>query len=61
MPTYFLTAFTNKGELLLNEKFEANSEQEAKEIGSEILKEHQCLNTAHRLVTSSGRLVLFHR
>lgn len=61
MATYYLTAFSSKGECLLNEKIEAKGEQEAKKIAEEMLKKNNCDEATHRLTTSTGKLVLFHR
>ncbi|MBD1383372.1 YhzD family protein [Metabacillus arenae] len=61
MSTYYLTAFDKNGETLLNESFEASSDQEAKGIGEAKLTEKSLLNSTHRCVSSAGKLVLFHR
>ncbi|WP_188207048.1 YhzD family protein [Alkalibacillus aidingensis] len=61
MKTFYLTVYAKSGENLLDEPFEANHDQEAKEIGQEKLKQHQYEETTHRCVAPDGRLVLFHR
>ncbi|GLH63734.1 YhzD family protein [Parageobacillus sp. G301] len=61
MPTYTLTAFEKNGEKLLDETFEAANDEEAKKIGEQKLREHNCHDKTHRCVTSSGKLILFHR
>ncbi|BDG48532.1 MULTISPECIES: YhzD family protein [Parageobacillus] len=61
MPTYTLTAFDKSGEKLLDETFEAANDEEAKKISEQKLREHNCYDKTHRCVTSSGKLILFHR
>lgn len=61
MPLFTLTAFEHTGEKLLDETFEAANEEEAKKIGEQKLREHNCLDKTHRCTTSSGKLLLFHR
>jgi hypothetical protein len=61
MPTFFLTAFERTGEKLLDESFEADNEQEAKEKGNAILAEKGLLDKTHRCTTQAGKLILFHR
>jgi hypothetical protein len=61
MPTYTLTAFDKNGEKLLDETFEAANDEEAKKIGEQKLREHNCHDKTHRCTTSSGKLILFHR
>ncbi|RDZ13894.1 hypothetical protein C3744_15260 [Priestia megaterium] len=61
MSTYTLTAFEKTGEKLIDEIFEATSETEAKTIGTKKLEELSYLEKTHRCVSSSGKLVLFHR
>ncbi|MEH7222689.1 YhzD family protein [Bacillus sp. JJ1566] len=58
---YMLTVFDKTGEKLLEEKFEAATEKEAKETGEKILKEKNYLEATHRCTSSDGKLVLFHR
>ncbi|WP_170006630.1 YhzD family protein [Bacillus fonticola] len=59
MKQYTLTAFDAKGTKLLDEKFEAASDDEAKQIGTDKLTEKDALHTTHRLVNSVGKLLLF--
>ncbi|TFB22104.1 hypothetical protein E3U55_07320 [Filobacillus milosensis] len=61
MKTYFLTAFSQKGEALLDEQFEAANDDEAKKIGKQKLEENNHSKDTHRCVSPDGRLVLFHR
>lgn len=61
MPLFTLTAFDKNGEKLLDETFEAANEEEAKKIGEQKLREHDCYDKTHRCTTSSGKLILFHR
>ena len=58
---YTLTVFSQDGEKLLDESFEASTEKEAKELGEKRLGELNYLKTTHRCTNSSGKLVLFHR
>jgi YhzD-like protein len=61
MKTYFLTVYSKKGESLLDEQIEASNDEEAKDIGTKKLEEHNYLETTHRLVSPDAKLILFHR
>jgi hypothetical protein len=61
MKTYTLTVFEKTGEKLLDETFEASSDEEAKKIGEQKLKEKNYHKKTHRCTSSSGKLILFHR
>ncbi|MFD2761073.1 YhzD family protein [Lentibacillus juripiscarius] len=61
MKTYALTVFDKTGEKLLDESFEASSNDEAKEIGQERLAEKGYSEYTHRCVSPEAKLVLFHR
>jgi YhzD-like protein len=61
MSMYYLTVFEKNGEKLLDESFEAQSDQEAKEIGERKLKEKNLFEKTHRCTSSAGKLVLFAR
>ncbi|WP_085522017.1 YhzD family protein [Tuberibacillus sp. Marseille-P3662] len=61
MSQYMLTVFDPSGETLLNEMLEASSENEAKQLGDKRLQEKQFGQHTHRLTSSDGKLVLFHR
>lgn len=61
MEKYTLTVFDKTGEKLLDEQFEAASEEEAKRIGTEKLTEKSYLEHTHRCTTERGKLILFHR
>ncbi|WP_078548978.1 YhzD family protein [Litchfieldia alkalitelluris] len=61
MQYYVLTAFNQNGKTLLDEKFEAKDDQEAKYIGQLRLQEKQLDQQTHRCNSSSGKLLLFHR
>lgn len=61
MRVYALTVFSKKGEKLLDETFEAKSDEEAKKIGNERLVENDYSNYTHRCVSQNGKLILFHR
>jgi len=60
MKTYKLTAFESTGEKLLDESFEAQTDEEAKRIGENILNEKQLADKTHRCVSPEGKLLLFH-
>jgi hypothetical protein len=61
MKTYTITVFEKDGNALVNETFEANNDQEAKEIGTQMLTEKDYEEKTHRCVAPEGHLVLFHR
>ncbi|MCA0969683.1 hypothetical protein LCM20_03625 [Halobacillus litoralis] len=61
MKTYFLTAFEKDGKNVLDESFEAENDDSAKEIGTKKLMESGYHEHTHRCVAPDGRLVLFHR
>ena len=61
MKTYKLTAFNATGEKLLDESFQVENDNEAKEKGTQLLTEKGLLETTHRCTSPSGKLVLFHR
>jgi hypothetical protein len=61
MNTYTLTVFEKNGEKLLDETFEAASEEEAKKIGEQKLREKSYHEKTHRCTSSNGKLILFHR
>ena len=60
MDTYKLTAFEPKGEKLIDESFQAGSDEEAKEIGAKMLEEKNLINKTHRCTSPRGKLILFH-
>lgn len=60
MLVYKLTAFESNGETILDETIEAKNDVEAKVIGGKLLNEHNLTEKTHRLVTSDGKLLLFH-
>ncbi|MPQ25355.1 YhzD family protein [Bacillus paralicheniformis] len=59
MKSYYVTVFDTSGETLLNERFEAADDEEAKEKGRGMLKEKQLLEHTHRVVHSSGKIIVF--
>ncbi|WNF37552.1 YhzD family protein [Bacillaceae bacterium IKA-2] len=61
MKNYVLTAFNDKGKTLIDERFEAENDDEAKKFGEEKLAELNYQNHTSRVTKSSGALVLFHR
>lgn len=61
MQTYYITAFSKKGEILLNTTIEATDDTEGKRLAHAMLKEQNLEHTTHRLVASDATLLLFHR
>ncbi|MDQ0217622.1 hypothetical protein ELQ35_06210 [Peribacillus cavernae] len=58
---YKLTVFEPTGEKLLDESFEAENDDQAKELGGNLLKEKDYGEKTHRCTSPAGKLVLFHR
>jgi hypothetical protein len=56
-----LTAYERSGEKVFEESFEAPNDTDAKQIGEQILLEKGYQDYTHRLTSSNGKLVLFHR
>jgi YhzD-like protein len=61
MKTYKLTAFEQDGEKILDEAFQAASDDEAKSVGENLLKEKRLDEKTHRCTSPAGKLILFHR
>ena len=61
MPIYHITAFEKKGEKILDEAIEAINDQDAIERAKTILTEKGQIEKTHRVVSPSGKLILFHR
>ncbi|MGM8212069.1 YhzD family protein [Virgibacillus sp. W0430] len=61
MKMYTLTVFSKSGEKLLDESFNAATDDEAKRIGEERLSNEGYQNYTHRCVTPDANLLLFHR
>ncbi|NRD78350.1 hypothetical protein HPT25_13340 [Bacillus sp. BRMEA1] len=60
MKTYKLTAFDAAGEKLLDEAFQAESDDAAKVQGEKLLSEKNLSEKTHRCTSPSGKLLLFH-
>lgn len=60
MANYVLTVFEKSGKLLLDESFEAQNDEQAKEIGMKRIEEEGYEDHAYRCVAPNARLVLFH-
>ena len=60
MKSYKFTAFEPTGKLILEETWEYENDDEAKQKGEAIIEEKGFSNKTHRLVNSAGKLVLFH-
>lgn len=61
MQTYKLTAFSPDGEKLIDEAFQAENDQHAKELGNNMLSEKDLQEVTHRCTSPRGKLILFHR
>ncbi|MEK4030958.1 MULTISPECIES: YhzD family protein [Bacillaceae] len=57
---YKLTVFEKNGEKLLDQSFEAQNDEEAKERGQQLLQQHAYEDYTHRCTSPFGKLVLFH-
>lgn len=60
MKNYKLTAFEPTGEKILDEAFQADNDDAAKEHGEKLLSEKSLLEKTHRCTSPSGKLLLFH-
>lgn len=60
MKSYKFTAFEPTGELIIEETWEYENDEVAKQKGEAIIEEKGFSNKTHRLVNSAGKLVLFH-
>lgn len=60
MKTYKLTAFESHGEKILDEAFQAEHDDAAKEHGEKLLAEKNLLEKTYRCTSPSGKLLLFH-
>ena len=60
MKIYKLTAYEQKGKVIMDDSLEAANDEEAKEKGLAILQEKDLLETTHRLASPTGKLILFH-
>ena len=60
MYEYTITVFESTGEMVFEERFEAENDTVAKQIGMQKLAENNYSEHTHRM-TRSGKLLLFHR
>lgn len=60
MQTYRLTAFEKTGETLFDEVLSFENDAEAKSKGQQVIEEKGIEEKTHRLVNSTGKLILFH-
>jgi hypothetical protein len=60
MKTYKLTVFEQDGEKIMEESFQAENDDSAKEIGGRLLDEKGYRDKTHRCTSSAGKLLLFH-
>lgn len=61
MRNYVLTVFEKNGEKLLDETFTATNNEEAKNVGLNMLEEKGYSHHTHRCVSPEAKLLLFHR
>jgi hypothetical protein len=60
MANFYFTAFEKTGEILFNEVWEFENEQQAKIEGQKRIEEKGVQDKTHRLVNSQGKVILFH-
>jgi YhzD-like protein len=60
MAVYKLTVFEPSGKKILDESFEAASDQEAKTAGENLLTEKGYTGHTYRCTSPKGKLILFH-
>lgn len=60
MQTYRLTAFEKTGETLADEVLSFENDTVAKSEGQKVIDEKGFTETTHRLVSATGKLILFH-
>ncbi|KOP69896.1 YhzD family protein [Lysinibacillus sp. FJAT-14745] len=60
MENYRFTAFEKTGETLFDETWKFENDEAAKINGLQQIEEKGVANKTHRLVNSSGKLILFH-
>lgn len=60
MGNYRFTAFEKTGETLFDEVWAFDSDETAKQEGQKQIEEKGVSEKTHRLVNSSGKLILFH-
>lgn len=60
MKPYKFTAYEPTGKLIVEETWEFASEEEAKAKGQDKIDDKQLTEATHRLVNTSGKLILFH-
>ena len=60
MGKYFVTAFSHNGEKIINESFEAEGQNAAREKGLARLAEENALESTARIVESNGSWIYFH-
>lgn len=60
MKLYNLTSFEKDGKKILDESFEAATDDEAKSKASQILSEKGLTEQTYRCVSPSAQLILFH-
>ncbi|WP_071459063.1 YhzD family protein [Bacillus massilinigeriensis] len=60
MGTYKLTAFGHNGEKMVDESFQAENDDAAKETGKKLIEEKNLQDITHRCTSPKGKLILFH-
>ncbi|RXI99875.1 hypothetical protein DS745_13425 [Anaerobacillus alkaliphilus] len=61
MAVYVLTVFDGTGKVLVDERFDAKDDAEAKKLGESKIAELKYETYSSRVTKSSGGLVLFHQ
>ncbi len=61
MKDYVATAFSQSGEVLFEERFEATNDTEGRAKGEVLLEENGYIDITHRITSSAGKLIGFHR
>lgn len=60
MALFRFTAFKATGEVIKDEDWEFDNEDQAKKDGKEKIEQLELAETTHRLVDTKGKLILFH-
>lgn len=61
MKDYVATAFSQKGEKIFEKRFDAANDKEARTKGKIMLEENGYGDITHRVTSSAGKLIGFHR
>jgi len=61
LKTYKLTVFEANGEKLIDEAFQAENDEAAKDAGEKLLTEKGLMEKTYRCTSPAGKLILFHQ